>query len=259
VFVAKTVFNFWYLVVIAASVLVCMYNALRLKKVPHFRRIAGLDAIEEAVGRAAEMGRPIHFCPGTTGLTDTAAAQTFAGLAILGHTTKVAAQMGVPVIVTIRAPEVLPVAEETVNQAYIAAGKAGSVPPNTVRYAGMQGFALATYMFAVFTEEKPAANFLIGNFTAEGILLAEVGSFGGAVQIAGTARAGNITDFVTACDYTLIGEELFAGAAYVSNNTAQMGSIQGQDIAKLVTIAVIILGALQKMTGSAFLDDLMKF
>ncbi len=38
--------------------------------------------------------------------------------------------------------------------------------------------------------------------------------------------------FVAASDYCLIGEELFAAAAYLSKDQVQLGSILGQDVSK---------------------------
>src|SRR5574341_2246068 len=45
------------------------------------RRIAGLDAIEEAVGRATEMGKPVLYVPGISDMNDI---QTVASMIILG-------------------------------------------------------------------------------------------------------------------------------------------------------------------------------
>ena len=44
------------------------------------RKIPGLDAIEEAIGRATEMGRPVHYCPGIGGISAVEAPQTFRAL-----------------------------------------------------------------------------------------------------------------------------------------------------------------------------------
>ncbi|MBE0633051.1 hypothetical protein IH574_00640 [Candidatus Bathyarchaeota archaeon] len=55
------------------------------KKLPQFRRLSGLDALPEMVGRAAEMNRPVHFTTGLGDLTSTVAPQLVAGLAVLAH------------------------------------------------------------------------------------------------------------------------------------------------------------------------------
>ncbi len=92
--------------------------------------------------------------------------------------------------------------------------------------------------------EKPAACFYLGTFYAESLILAETGNSVGAIQIAGTAEPSQIPFFVAACDYTLIGEELFAASAYLSKNPREVGSLKGQDMLKLVIIAVTVIGTL---------------
>ena len=56
----------------------------------------------------------------------------------------------------------------------------------------------------------------MGKFFAESLLFAETGNSIGAIQIAGTGSQTQIPFFVTACDYTLMGEEFFAASAYLS-------------------------------------------
>ena len=53
------------------------------------RRIAGLDAIEEAVGRATEMGKPILYVPGIDDMNNI---QTVASMIILGNVARTVAQ-----------------------------------------------------------------------------------------------------------------------------------------------------------------------
>ncbi|MEM0211086.1 MAG: DUF6754 domain-containing protein, partial [Candidatus Methanomethylicia archaeon] len=40
---------------------ILVMNALKRGWTLKWRKIAGLEALEEAVGRAAEMGKPVHF------------------------------------------------------------------------------------------------------------------------------------------------------------------------------------------------------
>ncbi len=50
------------------------------------------------------------------------------------------------------------------------------------------------------------------------------------------------------CDYTLIGEELFAASAYLSRDPQQLGSLKGHDFGKLVII-LILAGVIAEMSG----------
>jgi hypothetical protein len=84
--------------------------------------------------------------------------------------------------------------------------------------------------------------FYIGSFYAESLILAEIGNAAGAIQIAGTAQPSQLPFFVTACDYTLLGEEMFAASAYLSKEPRLLGSLKGQDYVKAAILAAMIAG-----------------
>jgi hypothetical protein len=90
--------------------------------------------------------------------------------------------------------------------------------------------------------ERPATNFLIGSFFAESLIFAETGQSIGAIQIAGTADVTQLPFFVTACDYTLMGEELYAASAYLSREPVLLGSIKAQDMVKAILLVVMGVG-----------------
>lgn len=126
------VFGFWMLIAISALVIYTIRASERGKFKVTIRPIAGLEAIEECVGRATEMGRPVHFSPGLGDIVTTSAPDTLAALQILSYVTDVAAKYDARFLVTIRMPNVYPLATETVRQGYIAANKADSYRDNMV-------------------------------------------------------------------------------------------------------------------------------
>jgi Na+-translocating ferredoxin:NAD+ oxidoreductase RnfE subunit len=105
--------------------------------------------------------------------------------------------------------------------------------------------------------ERVAANIMLGGFWAESLIMAEAASDIGAIQIAGTARLTQIPFFVVACDYVLIGEELFAASAIASGNPIKLGSIAGQDIGKLIAVALILVGSILESAGIGFLSQIV--
>ncbi|MDP3024992.1 MAG: hypothetical protein Q8O10_05605 [candidate division Zixibacteria bacterium] len=205
------------------------------------RRIPGLDAIEEAVGRATEMGRPILYI---SGIEDMDNLQTVASMIILGNVAEMAAAYEVPLLVPVCQPFVVTVAEESVKQGYAKAGKPEAYNPNNVRFLTSEQFAYASGVNGIMLREKPAANFMFGSFYAESLLMAETGFSTGAIQVAGTANIHQLPFFVVACDYTLIGEELFAASAYLSKEPKLLGSLKGSDLAKLLIMIYLVLGVL---------------
>lgn len=210
------------------------------------RKIPGLDAVEEAVGRATEMGRPVLFIPGLQELDDI---ETIAGISILGRVAKITARYDTPLMVPVRYPLVLVAGQEVVEQSYIEEGKADSYDEDTVRYVAGEQFAFTATVNGYMMRERPATIIYMGAFFAESLLLAETGNAAGSIQIAGTARPEQLPFFIAACDYTLMGEELYAASAYLSHDSLMLGGLKGQDVIKILIIALIIIGILLTIFG----------
>jgi len=205
------------------------------------RRISGLDAVEEALGRATEMGRATLYIPGISTISDVA---TIASLNILGEVAKKTAKFGTPLIVPTADPIVYTVAREIVKESYTTVGRPDAFSQDMVFFVTDQQFAYAAAVDGIMTREKPATNFLIGMFYAESLILAETGASTGAIQIAGTDAVAQLPFFVTACDYTLLGEELYAASAYLSREPLLLGATKAQDYSKAIIVGLILLGTL---------------
>lgn len=209
------------------------------------RRIPGLDAVEEAVGRATEMGRPVLYLTGSGELGgggDPSSLATIAAVVILGEVAKRTATYGADLKVPHRAPIVMAISQEIVRESYLAAGRPDAHKEESNFFITRDQFAYTAAVDGIMLREKPAANFFMGYYYAESLLLAETGAATGAIQIAGTDAEHQLPFFVTACDYTLIGEELYAASAYLSREPALVGTLRAQDIGKVVLLGVMVLG-----------------
>ncbi len=207
----------------------------------YIRRIAGLNAIDEAVGRATELGKKVLYIPGIMSIDEN---QTIASLAVLSHVARMTARYSTELDVPNKDPLTFASARETVREAYMQEGRPDLYHESMVHYVTYDQFAYTASVSGIMVRERPAANFLIGSFYAESLLLAETGQASGAIQIAGTAEVAQLPFFVCACDYTLIGEELYAAGAYLSRQPAMLGSIKGQDWTKAAVGVAIVLGVL---------------
>ena len=208
------------------------------------RTIPGVKAVEEAVGRSTEMGKPVLYVPG---IQDMDQVETVAGVVILGHVSKMTARYETPLNVPVARSIVLKAAQEACKESYLIEGKSDIYNENMVHYLTDDQFAYAAGVNGIMNREKPAACLYMGKFYAESLLLAETGNSIGAIQIAGTASQSQIPFFVTACDYTLIGEEFFAASAYLSQKPELLGIVKGQDYIKLCIIIMIIGGVLLRL------------
>ena len=213
----------------------------------YIRRMPGVDAIEDAVGRSTEMGRPVLY---VTGIEDVQDIMTIASLLILGHVAELTAAYDTEIKVANYYPITMVVAEEVVRAGYAKAGRSDAHRPENVLFITAEQFAFAAGVNGIILRDRPATNIYFGRFYGESLLLAETGFVTGAVQIAGTAELTQLPFFVAACDYALIGEELYATSAYLAREPSLLANIKAGDGLKLVTIVFIVVGAALATTGT---------
>jgi hypothetical protein len=236
---------------------VVLFSVRRAQSNPNIflRRIPGLDAVEEAVGRATEMGKPVLYLTGSGelgGSGDPSSLATIAATVILGDVAKRTAAYGADLRVPHRSSIVMAVSQEIVKESYFAAGRPDSYKEESNFFITGDQFAYTAAVDGIILRERPAANFFLGYYYAEALLLAETGASTGAIQIAGTDADHQLPFFITTCDYTLIGEELYAASAYLSREPVLVGTLRGQDVGKGFLLAIMVLGTTLVTVGEIF-------
>jgi hypothetical protein len=223
---------------------VILFARLARKGVKLFvRRIAGLDAIDDALGRATEMGKPILFSFGLGYITDIV---VVAALPLLRRIARKTADYAVRLMVPNADPIVMTAAQETVKEAYTEAGRPDLYSADNVNFLTSDQFGYAAGVDGIILRERPGAIFWLGYFFAESLIMAETGHSVGAIQLAGTTETTQLPFFVAACDYTMIGEEIFAASCYLKPEPMMLGSLKGEDFVKLIVIvgvtALVLFG-----------------
>ena len=233
------------MILYSATVVYCIYHARSGKKL-FIRRIPGLEAVDEAIGRATEMGRSIMYILGLGGVSNVA---TIASMNILSQVAQKTADYETPLRVPCNDPIVMNVVREMVRTAYLNEGRPDAYNEENIFFLTESQFAYAAGVDGMIVREEPAAVFLQGSFFAESLILAETGNSIGAIQIAGTDKEHQLPFFIAACDYTLIGEELYAASAYLSREPMLLGSLKGQDYGKVMIFGAIVIGVILELFG----------
>jgi hypothetical protein len=241
------------IIVFAVILLFWIYYA-RIGKQIFIRRIAGLDAIDESIGRATEMGRSILYISGTGSIRSVA---TIASMNILSRVARMIAEYNIPLNIPCNDPVVMNIEREIVQNAHLDAGHPDTYKQDSIYFVSEEQFAYAAAVDGIIMRERPATIFYMGSFLAESLVFSEVGSHAGAVQIAGTDSITQLPFFITTCDYTLMGEELYAASAYLSKEPLLLGSLKGQDWGKLLVIAIILVGVVMQLLGFSWFTDLL--
>ncbi|HTQ08444.1 MAG TPA: DUF6754 domain-containing protein, partial [Fimbriimonadaceae bacterium] len=203
------------------------------------RRIAGLNAIDEAIGRATEMGRPVLMVPGLSGLSAT----SIQALQIFAYISRTAARFATPIRLCCGDAAVYTVAQEIIRDTYQAEGLLDRYDVDAVRFISDRQFAFAAGVSGVMLREQTAATFFFGDFFAESLIFAETANSVGAIQVASSTQNTQTPFFIAACDYVLIGDEFYAASAYLTRQPVLVGSIVGQDWAKILVLSTCAIAA----------------
>ncbi len=225
------------------------------------RTFPAVAAIPEAIGRAAEMGKPVYYSTGLGQLTlnnQLNGPQTLAGISILGYTTRLCAKSGVKITYFTPIADSLPLVEETMRNAYLAEGKPEEFDPATAINFQNEQSPYLTASLGWIQREKPASSILLGGFYYESVCIAEAGNIIGAMQIGGTANTHQLPFLVATCDYTLIMEELYAASAEISGNPDVLGSLKGEDLLKFLVLALLGIGFLLALIGNTSLINVLR-
>ena len=228
-------------VILFSAFAIVFINLARKGKELFIRPLAGIEAVDDAIGRATEMGKPILYIIGL-GSADMIA--TIASFTILSRVAKKTAEYQTDILIPCYDSVVMAVAQETVKAAYLEAGRPDMYKEENIFFLTSMQFAYVAGVNGIMLRERPATNFYLGKFYAESLILAETGSVAGSIQISGTDEIAQIPFFVAATDYTLIGEELYAASAYLGKEPVLLGTLKGQDWGKALVIISLILGAL---------------
>ncbi|MDA3886887.1 MAG: hypothetical protein PF638_14965 [Candidatus Delongbacteria bacterium] len=222
----------------------------------YIRKIPGLDAIDEAVGRATEMGKPIIYDSGLGSFTEP---QTIASMLILRAVAKKVAEFKAEIIYPAYDPIVLQIAEEMISSGFLDAGYPEDHKKDNCFFMVQDQFAYAAGLSGLIARKKPATALHFGSYAAESLLIAEAGFAAGAIQVAGTVESAQLPFFITACDYTLIGEELYAAAAYLSRDAQILSNLKLSDYGKLIFGGLFVLSTVLLTINSewTFIRDLL--
>lgn len=227
-------------------------------KAPKIRRMTAMDAIDEALGRATEEGKPVHFTPGYSyqSLSSEQGPQVLASIGILGYVGRLCARFDVPIIYNTDIADSLPLVEETLRTAYREEGKPEAFDVKGIRYQPDQS-TMVSAILGTMQREKPAVSFMIGGLYYESVVIGEAGNVIGATQIAGTANTHQMPFIIATCDYAMIGEEIYAASAYVTRDPLVTSGIAGGDWLKILLIGVTLLGLVLELAGVKAISALL--
>ncbi|MBK8987179.1 MAG: hypothetical protein IPM39_14050 [Chloroflexi bacterium] len=230
------------IVVVAAAILLWSRRLTGQEK-PALRPLTGYTALKGQVGRAIESASQLHVSLGRASLTGAAATTSIAALAVLDRLAEDGCANDTPPITTVGDGTLLPLAENNLRHAAEYANSSVGIPPGVARFVAntTDAFAYAGGVASVIQENKILGSVMVGQFSQELALVAEVAGRNQVQQVIGSDDPLALAVAMPVTDNVLIGEELLAASAYLQGQPHQIASLQIQDAARIL-LSLTILG-----------------
>jgi hypothetical protein len=119
--------------------------------------------------------------------------------------------------------------------------------PMRGRITGLTPYSYAAGTLSFIQEEDIGANLLIGSFGNEVALITDAAERRDGMTLGGTDNLTGQAVLFAAAQEPLIGEETYAGGAYLGAGPMHIASLYAQDILRWVIIGLIVIGAILKL------------
>jgi hypothetical protein len=216
-------------------------------RAPSTRSLPVFDEIPLELGKAAESGASLHIGLGTGSVLGNQTITSVAALQVLEGIADAAYSYGIPPVVTVGDPTLLPLAQDILRRACIRAGVPERYKSTAVRFIAPSSIAYALGASDVVSSEKLNANVLVGWFNEEVILLTHSAEKEGLVQMAAADRARALSALYPADTMLAAGEELYASGAQLMRKPHLVASLPIHDLLRIVIILVILLSVVLRI------------
>lgn len=216
---------------------------------PRLRRLPALDAIDEAIARSTEMGRPVHFTTGYAGGRGAREQIMIAGLGVLQNVAQRCAENNTKLINTCAFGDLMPIADEAIRTGALRAGRPEWYNPDMNRFISQERYSYAMGVVGILERERPGASFLIGNVWMEALIMTEPGAALNIFQVSGCTEFAALPFLIASTDYVLISSEIYSASAYITGNEVLTGAFVGEDFGQLYHIFLLLLGVLFAFMG----------
>lgn len=237
----------FFVVLIFFGLMIAVAILIRQKEAPKLREIAAFNRLGRAIGLAVEAGSRLHVSLGRGQMLSRQSAIGFVGLSILDRIGRSTSISDRPPIATSGEGTlgILTQDSQRVTAKYLGVES----DPTRGRITGVTPYSYAAGTLSFIEEEEIGANLLIGSFGNEVALITDAAERKEGMTLGGTDNLAGQAVLFAAAQEPLIGEESYAGGAYLGAGRMHIASLYVQDIFRWVLIGFILLGALLKLFG----------
>ncbi|MBL7062878.1 MAG: hypothetical protein ISS49_01555 [Anaerolineae bacterium] len=216
---------------------------------PAIRPLPAFQDLRDEAGRVAESGGTIHIALGNGGLNGGDAVTSLAGLQVVEALADTAVSYGVPPVITVGDPTLLPLAQDVLRRAYERCGLAEWYDPGRVCFIAPSPVAYAAGAANVAAADAVTTNVIAGAFGAEVSLITDAGARRDLPQLAAVAAPCAVGALYPATDRLAVGEELYAAGAHTTGEWRYLASLVAQDVLRVILVLLILGTAVLALIG----------
>jgi hypothetical protein len=236
-------------VILFFGLMIILAAAGRNRPGRQLRDITAFNRLRRTVGLAVEAGTRLHISVGRGALTGLQSAAAFMGLSMLGRIARAASISDRPPVATSGDGSLSILSQDTLRGAYQNLGAEGQYDPNSGRLVGLTPFSYAIGSIPIIYDEQISANVLVGHFGSEVALINDAAEQSGSFTVGGTDNLPGQAVFYATAQEPLIGEEVFAGGAYLGAGLMHEASLRTQDLLRMLLVIFIIVAAIFRLLG----------
>ncbi|NIM96160.1 MAG: hypothetical protein GTO18_20880 [Anaerolineales bacterium] len=209
-----------------------------------FRHLHAYERLDDALEKAVEAGERVHLSLGTGSIIGTESAPALVGLAILSRIAASTAVSDKPVVVSSGDGAMTALAQDSLYSSYKKLGVTSRFDPSSSRMLGPTRYSYTAGVPTLLIDEEVSVHIMHGSYGSEGALVASFGERSESFVIAGTDHVQSQALLYAIAEEPLVGEEVFAGGAYLNVGDFHKASLRTQDIVRVIIIAVIVIGVI---------------
>jgi hypothetical protein len=161
---------------------------------------------------------------------------------VLDQISAAAAVSDRPPVVTTSDGTTMLLAQDTLRSVYARQNALARYDPESAQVAGLTPISFGAAQTSLPRDEAVAGAVLIGAAGSEAVLLAEGGQRAGVTTLAGADSITTQAMLYATADHPLMGEEVFAGGAYIGGQPRFIASLTAQDLARIFIGVLVVIG-----------------
>jgi len=239
------------ILVIVLTLILMVFFLILNRRAPWrgLRSIPAFSRLRQAIFLAVEDGSRLHVSLGKASLYSGQNASGLVGLSMLERIAQLSSISDRPPVATSGEGGFAVLSQDTLRAAYRNSNSLELFNADRGRLTGPTPLSYTAGALPVIWDENVSTNILVGNFGPEVALLADAAQKENSYILASSDDLPAQSVLYATASEPLIGEELFAGGAYLQTNPSHAASLRAQDVMRWTVVISILVGAVLKFLG----------